>query len=474
MPLTIPELIDALPQERDETLPAILPAEDDTGVSWTPAPVGRLRRLTALSTLQAKIAAGYLFHWLRGWFRSADDQKRKLAEVHWRNALRTLDSMGYLRGAVMKLGQTLATFPDIAPNEFVETLERLHYDAPPMHWSLLKEMVHNELGDDPENLFESFDKRAFAAASLGQVHRAQLKSGEDVAVKVQYPGIARTIDSDFRNLFLLMLPARLTKDWESTKDQCDDLHRRLQQETDYVREAKNLELARSLFRDEDRIVVPQVYPQFSTARVLTMERLEGIHLDEFITRNPSQRERNEVARNLMRAWYRLMYSGRMLYADFHPGNFLVLEDGRLGLLDFGFVINIDDELWELFRKMDRPITTGNRAERLAVLKDWNGISDNEPERLRISDEFCDWSWVARSNGQEADFGDADEFRRGIDLFVELVRRRYTRGRPESPTICRCQFGWQSLLYQLKARINFRTLAEEEVRATGWDRSDYAP
>ena len=106
MPLTIPELIEALPQERDETLPVSLPAEDDTGVSWTPAPVGRLRRLTSLSTLQAKIAAGYLFHWLRGWFRSADENKRKLAEVHWRNAVRTLDSMGYLRGAVMKVGQT--------------------------------------------------------------------------------------------------------------------------------------------------------------------------------------------------------------------------------------------------------------------------------------------------------------------------------------------------------------------------------
>src|SRR5579864_1466531 len=192
-------------------------------LSQRPVPVGRFRRLSALGTLQAKIGAAYLFHWLRGWFQSAEESKRHLAEAHWRNALRMLDSMGYLRGAVMKIGQTLANFPDIAPKEFVETLEKLHFDAPPMHWSLLREMVYSELGDDPEHLFAAFDKRAFAAASLGQVHRARLHSGEEVAVKIQYPGIARTIQADFRNLFLFMLPARLGKDWESTKDQFEDL-----------------------------------------------------------------------------------------------------------------------------------------------------------------------------------------------------------------------------------------------------------
>src|SRR6185503_4184033 len=143
---------------------------------------------------------------------NADENKRLLAETHWRTAVRVLDSMSYLRGAVMKVGQTLANFPDIVPREFVQTLEQLHFQAPPMHWSLLREMVHNELGDDPENLFASFDKRAFAAASLGQVHRARLKTGEEVAVKIQYPGIARTVREDFRNLVPFLLPARLSKD----------------------------------------------------------------------------------------------------------------------------------------------------------------------------------------------------------------------------------------------------------------------
>src|SRR2546423_12993141 len=226
---SVAELLAALPEaaeesaiEKGHTLPVLLE-------TWSqrPVPVGRFRRLGMLGTLPAKIAAAYLFYWLRGWFKDADENQRLLAETHWRTALRLLDSMSYLRGAAMKVGQTLANFPDIAPTQFVDTLAQLHFNAPTMHWSLLKEMVFNELGDDPENLFASFDKRAFAAASLGQVHRATLKSGEEVAVKIQYPGIARTIRDDFRNLFLLLLPARLTRDWESTKEQCDDLRLRL-------------------------------------------------------------------------------------------------------------------------------------------------------------------------------------------------------------------------------------------------------
>ena len=147
----------------------------------------------------------------------------------------------------MKVGQTLANFPDIVPREFVETLEKLHFTAPPMHWSLLQEMVFNELNEDPENLFATFDKRAFAAASLGQVHAARLKTGEAVAVKIQYPGIARTIREDIRNLSLCLLPGRLTRDWDSIKDQLEDLRVRLERETDYEQETALLERARALF-----------------------------------------------------------------------------------------------------------------------------------------------------------------------------------------------------------------------------------
>ncbi len=115
----------------------------------------------------------------------------------------------------MKVGQTLVNFDDLLPDELVKTLEQLHFEAPPMHYALVREHLHNELGGDPETIFAEFETTAFAAASLGQVHRARLKTGEPVAVKVQYPGIARTIRSDFRNLIAVLTPMRLSKDWQN-------------------------------------------------------------------------------------------------------------------------------------------------------------------------------------------------------------------------------------------------------------------
>lgn len=471
MPPTLEELMRALP-EADEEAGSL--TKSPSGSLW-PLPVGRWRRLRLLGTLQAKIGAAYLFYWIRGWFRKADARERLLAETHWRSAVRLFDSMSYLRGAVMKIGQTLANLPDIVPQAFIETLEQLHYEAPPMHWSLMREMVHNELGDDPDNFFDSFDRRAFAAASIGQVHTARLKTGEEVVLKVQYPGIGRTIRDDFRNFFLFLLPGRLCKDWESIKDQFHDLRARLERETDYTVEAAVQEKVRTLFHEDDGIVVPRVYRDLSTSRVLTMDYLNGVHLDQFMSRNPPQEERNEFARKIVRASYRMHFAGRLGYADNHPGNFLFMEDGRLGLIDFGFVLAYSDDEWLLMRKMDRALTTGRREDCLAVLKDSCLITDEfaDADRLRLCEEFFEWADGAPYRGGPFDFGAETDFRRGIDLFIEMVRKRYNRARPSTLAQARFNFGIRAMLYRLKAKIDIRPIAEEEVKATGWDRSDYA-
>jgi len=465
---TIAELIKSLPEEgaQADRLPEPLGS-----ASLRPVPVGRLRRIGLLGTLQAKIAAAYLFYWMRGWLLSADDRERLLTETHWRTAVRVLDSMGYLRGAVMKLGQTLANFPDIAPKEFVETLEQLHSDAPPMHWSLLREMVHNELGDDPERLFASFEKRAFAAASLGQVHRAVLHSGESAAVKIQYPGIARTLTEDFRNLNLYMFPGRLDKDWVNVKDQLEDLRLRMETEVNYLQEATMLAKARSLFREEDGIIVPRVFPQLSSDRLLTMEHVEGAHLEEFLQSNPAQEVRNEAARKIVRAWYRIFAAGQMIYSDVHPGNFLFRPDGRVGMIDFGFILPLDEELWAMCGRLDKGMTTGRTEDIIAGIKEWSFITDEtaDAERLRVSVAFSDWLWRCRYCGGEFDFGDEADFRRGVNLAGEMVRKRFARAHPTTPAISRQNFGLRSLLYRLKAKIDVRPIVEEELKATGWDR-----
>src|SRR5262249_6122829 len=152
----------------------------------------------------------------------------------------------------------------------------------------------------------------------------------------------------------------LGRDWESTRAQLNELRLQLEQETDYEREAACLSRARSLFREADGIVVPRVYREFTTARVLTMGYVRGAHLKEYLAGNPPQQERNAFAAKIVTAGNRLLFAGRMLYADFHPGNLVFTQDGRLGLLDFGFVRQVSGAEWELYRKHDRPLTTGER------------------------------------------------------------------------------------------------------------------
>src|SRR5260370_14643597 len=242
-------------------------------------------------------------------------------------ALKVCYRLGYLRGALMKVGQTLGSFPDIVPNEFAETLDRLHFDAPPMHFSLLRELLRSELGSDPEELFETFETKAFAAASLGQVHLARLKSGETVAVKIQYPGIARTIDADVRNLRALMFPIRLGKDWDYVQRQVEEVHRMLQQEADYEHEAQSLRRARDLFDASEGVVVPEVYEKSSTKRVLTMQYIPGALLADFLATNPSQELRNQFGTRMYLATFRMYYAGTT-YADPHSGNYLFMSDDR--------------------------------------------------------------------------------------------------------------------------------------------------
>jgi tRNA A-37 threonylcarbamoyl transferase component Bud32 len=265
------------------------------------------------------------------------------------------------------------------------------------------------------------------------------------------------------------------KDWNYVREQFDELRTRLEQESDYETEAAVQTKVRSLFREDEGIVVPRVYPELSTARVLTMDRIVGVHLDEYLARNPTQEERNAVAAKLVRAWFRMMYAGRMLYADMHPGNFLVLDDARLALLDFGMMLPLEGELWEDLRFMDRAMTTGQLEDRIAAVKRWSDISDSpaDADRLRLTEEYSDWCWRWRYCGGEFDFGDEADFRRGIELFVKMLSRRYSRAKPSTPIMARHHFGGHAILYRLKANLDLREIVEQEVKAAGWDRSDYA-
>jgi predicted unusual protein kinase regulating ubiquinone biosynthesis (AarF/ABC1/UbiB family) len=423
--------------------------------------------LAELAKRPVPAALAYLPYWLRSFFPGdVERQELALREAHLRAAIGLLETMGYLRGAVMKLGQALANLPDILPGEVVEALEHLHFEAPPMHFALLREYVRDELGDDPEEVFGSFETTAFAAASLGQVHRAVLQSGRDVAVKIQYPGIRTAIRSDFRSLTALLLPARLSKAWNNLKAQFEDVRRVIELETDYTQEARSLRTARALFRDDDMIVVPRVYDEYSTSRVLTMEYIDGVHIHEFLATNPSQESRDDFGAKIYLASARLHYAGRLLYADSHPGNYVFLADGRLGLIDFGCLRPYDEEEWACWQRLDAALYAGSDYAS-QVLHQFVASDGNEeigPEYRDLLQAWCRWLWWPYEHEGPFNFGDQEHFRSGVATFSELLQNGYTRGMPMVVMLTRSCFGLAAMLYRLRARVDVRAICGRERRA----------
>jgi predicted unusual protein kinase regulating ubiquinone biosynthesis (AarF/ABC1/UbiB family) len=467
----VAELVAALPDlddERREEPDLLRDALAD--LTQRPGPEGALRRLWAFGGLKAQVTLAYLAYWLRSWFLEADRREQELAETHLRAALKMLRTMGYLRGAATKLGQALANFPGLVPDQIVETLERLHFEAPPMHFALLREQVCDELGCDPEEAFAKFEPRAFAAASLGQVHRAVLKSGQDVAVKIQYPAIGRSVRSDFRNLSAFLLPLRLGRGWEPVKAQLEEVRHVIEQETDYEREAQWQGRARSLFHEDDLILVPRVHNELSTRRVLTMDYLEGVHIQAFLADDPPQDVRDHFGSLIVKAADRLHYAGRLLYADPHPGNYLFRADGRLGFLDFGCVRPYTDREWESNRLGDLAIRGGDEDVVRAVRSSL-GLAEGEefdPDLLALNVAFGRWIWRPYWHDGPFDFGDSGYLREGVDYFAAIGRSRIPAPwLPMNAFLARWFFGMAGMLYRLRARVDVRAVNLRERLAAGW-------
>jgi aarF domain-containing kinase len=464
MDVNLSELIAALPQDTDDSIGAEEQLKQIfADLALRKAPVHSLHRLWSVGELSAQIALAYFALWARQWFASADGRKRRVMETNLRLALTTFHRLGYLRGAMIKIGQAAGSFPQIVPREFADTLDKLHFEAPPMHFSLIREMLSNELKGDVDEVFGSFGKDAFAAASVGQVHRAKLKSGEDVAVKVQYPGIAKTIDADFRNLDALLFPLRLTKDWDSIQVAFGEIRRMLNEEVDYVQEAANLHQARALFQPEDGIVVPQVYPGYSTKRVLTAEYLPGLHLNDFLATNPSQELRDAFGTKIYTAWFR-MYYANINNADSHPGNYVFFDDGRLGLLDFGCVQHYGAEERALVSLTEQLVDTWDvLPEIIRLCGDASEMGN--PEYVGLMKKSCEWMLEPIANSP-FDFGDERHLQRGIDCFSKLVAGRYTKSHPMYIYLQRGVFGFRALLYRLRAQVDVKAVREQERRLLG--------
>lgn len=317
------------PSESDDTLPT----------------QGRFTRFRKLAGLSAQISADVL---KSGAKRLAGQEPEFLSKAA---AEKLVSTLGELKGAAMKLGQAVSMDTELLSPEVRQVIARLQNEAPPMPWEVVARVLREELGDAPEALFREFEPRPLAAASLGQVHRAVLHDGREVAVKVQYPGIAETLTGDMDNLGLVVKTVSKASRLTDGTAYFQELREEMLLETDYLREAA---LCTSFARGATRLPdlkVPEVVTERTTRRVLTLELLRGRPLKDWVVSGPSAEERFRVARQLILAIYGPFFLSGELQADPHPGNFMVLEDGRLGVLDFGSIKRFSPRFVDANRRM---------------------------------------------------------------------------------------------------------------------------
>jgi len=386
---------------------------------------------------------------------ASEERRREIdRSTHESNAIRIFDSMTQMKGAFMKLGQMLSLQAHTLPEPYLRRLAELQWEAPPMHATLMRMQFRNETGKAPEEVFDAFEREPFAAASLGQVHRARLKSGEAVAVKIQYPGIERSIDSDFANLKAMLSTIRLSREqygevWNAVEEVRHHFHR----EVDYVQEADTIEEFRRLLRDRDDVRIPRVYREVSTRRVLTMEYVEGKHLRDYLKTKPSQAERDALADRLLDLFFRQAFDFGLIHADPHPGNYLFLGDGRIGLLDFGCSKKFDRAFMDEHRKLFRiPLGDVEALER--HYRKFGMVADDDPRRDEKKAALLKMQRTDIAKYHEDrvfDFGDAAHFREVISGLQELAKLGLTT--PGFVLYVRAKIGLYNLFHQLGARVN---------------------
>ena len=382
-----------------------------------------------------------------------------------RNAAALRAALGGLKGPLMKVAQMLATIPDALPQEYADELRQLQASAPAMGWPFVRRRMAAELGPDWQGRFKSFEREAAAAASLGQVHRAQAHDGRALAVKLQYPDMRSTVEADLRQLQLVFAIYGRVDRAIDTAEIHAEIGARLREELDYQRESRHIRLYGAMLAGEPEIHVPEVLPELTTRRLLTMTWLEGWPLLNWLSQKPALGDRNTVARALFRGWYLPLYRYGTIHGDPHLGNYTVRPDRAVNLLDYGcirvfrpsFVTGVID-LYQALRREDMDLAVhayetwgfkGLKREVIGILNQWARFL-YEP---LMEDR-------ARRN-QEAT---SSQFGREVAEKVHVELRRFggVAVPREFVFMDRAAIGLGSVFLHLKAELNWHRLFHELI------------
>jgi predicted unusual protein kinase regulating ubiquinone biosynthesis (AarF/ABC1/UbiB family) len=427
-------------------------------------PTSKVQRAAKMFTTGAKVGGNYVKYFAK----KAVGNENAREDLDADNAEDIYNSLSQLKGSALKMAQVMSMDKNMLPSAMQEKFSLSQYSAPPLSFPLVVKTFRQSFGKAPLEIFDTFTVRAVNAASIGQVHKAELK-GKKLAVKVQYPGVADSVKSDLRMIKPIAKTILGLKE-KDIKQYFEEVETKLLEETDYENELRqSIQMANDC-KNLEGFVFPEYYPEYSSKRILTMDWIQGQHMKEFLATNPSQELRNLIGQRLWNLYDFQVNTLRAIHADPHPGNFIIQENGTVGLIDFGCIKEIPEEFYlKYFQLLNSKIV--NDDERLrSLFFDLEFLFHDEPKPSQ--DLFFDvfnnsMSLLIRPFINETfDFSNQDYFTELFQMGEELKKRKdirqngMARGSIHILYINRTYFGLFSLLNELGATISTKTSFEQ--------------
>jgi predicted unusual protein kinase regulating ubiquinone biosynthesis (AarF/ABC1/UbiB family) len=420
-------------------------------------PTGKVGRALAGGHTAAKVGGKMLTYYAKRPFLSREAQKRAKEEASQAGAQMLFSGLSLLKGTALKMAQQLSLEMDMLPEAACKELAKAYHQVPPINKALVRKVVQDGLGQPPEEIFREFDLTAFAAASLGQVHRAVDGDDHVLAVKVQYPGIAKTIDNDVALLRQMLRPLIQSEHLLPTLAEVVD---RLREEVDYLQEAKNLHYFADHLNVEG-VRIPEVRTDMTAGTVLTTTLMPGKTLGVWLAGNPKKEAKEIVVQRLNKILLKGLYELNVFHADPNPGNFIIADDLTIGLVDFGCVKRLEPKFIEAYRQLVLSAAHHDTEAHLKNMINLGMVSANlENEKLEeikeISNVIGEWFGALYAE-EQFDFSAHPGFIADGKLVMQRFHnlRRYVKINPDFLFLERTRYGLLRLFEQMGVLVRFR-------------------
>ena len=418
-------------------------------------PVSKIHRASKLVQTGAKVGMNYLKYYGDKLVNTEDKAKEKLNK---NNAEDIYDGLKKLKGSALKVAQMLSMEKSVLPQAYVEKFSLSQFSVPPLSAPLVLKTFKKYFGKAPSEIFDTFNANSVNAASIGQVHKA-VKNGKNLAVKIQYPGIANSISSDLTLVKPIAISMFNIKGKDSDK-YFKEVEDKLIEETNYLIEIKQSKEITEACAHIPNLKFPKYYSEFSSERIITMDWMEGEHLSEFTAHNTNSKKSTKLGQALWDFYMYQIHSLKKVHADPHPGNFLISKEANLIALDFGCMKTIPNDFYipyfELAKKenINNPEIFQQKLIELEILRD----DDSPEEIIFFTAMFHDMlSLFTQPFHQEVfDFSDPNFFQQIAELgeryskSAELKKMNGNRGSKHFIYINRTFFGLYNLMFDLKA------------------------